>query len=104
MSEPELKIDELKAENQRLRAAVVSLSAALLREAALDSLARHPFESADAVGLVREAEECFRCAKIPELKRAVAEGLDIAGHELMAKAVEIEAALQRDRRRDRPKD
>ncbi len=96
MSERELKIDELQAENDRLRTAVVLLSAALLREAALDSVARQPPDRANAERLLHEAENCFRCARIPELKSAIAEGLQIAGHELMAKAVEIESALQRD--------
>lgn len=97
MSERELKIEELEAENQQLRAVVVSLSAALLREGALASVARQPLERADAERLLHEAEQCFRCARIPELKSAIAEGLKVAGRELMAKAVAIEAALQRDK-------
>jgi hypothetical protein len=32
---------------------------------------------------------------MPELKSGIAEGLEIAGRELMAKAVEIETTLQR---------
>ncbi len=49
---------------------------------------------------MREADECFRRARIPELKRATAEGREVAGHELMATAVAIEAALQRDKRKN----
>jgi hypothetical protein len=102
MSERELKIEELQAENQRLRIAVAALSAALLCGAAVDSVARKPAERADAERLLREAEHCFRCAGIPELKSAVSRGLEIAGHELMAKAVEIESRLQRERRKNSP--
>lgn len=100
MSERDQKIDELEAENQKLRAVVASLSAALLRDVALQAVARQPLERAAAERLVREAEECFRCARMPELKGAIAEGLEAAGHELMAKAVEIDAALQRDSSKD----
>jgi hypothetical protein len=100
MSEREQKIDELEAENQRLRTVVISLSGALLRDVALRVVAGQPLERANAERLVRDAEECFRCARIPELKRAIAEGLEVAGHELMARAVEIEAALQRDKRKE----
>jgi hypothetical protein len=100
MSEPEQTIDELKAENQQLRTVLFSLSAALLREVGLETVARRAFEPADAERLIRQAEECFRCARIPELKGAIAEGLEVAGNELMAKAVAIEAALQRDSRKD----
>lgn len=32
----------------------------------------------------------FRCARIPGLKTEIADGLEVAGHELLAKAVEIE--------------
>jgi hypothetical protein len=46
--EGEPTLDELKAENQQLRAAVVSLSAALLREVALDSGVHQPLERAAA--------------------------------------------------------
>ena len=99
MNEREPKIDELRAENQQLRLVVASLSAALLRDAALELLARQPNETPNAKQLVHQAEECFRCARIPLLHSAIAEGLEVAGRELMAKAVEIEAAVQRERRK-----
>lgn len=41
--------------------------------------------------LGREADECFRCARIPEIRCATAEGREVAGHDLMAKAAAIEA-------------
>jgi hypothetical protein len=51
--------------------------------------------STDAEQFVREAEDCFRCAKIPGLKKEIADGLEVAGHELLVKAAEIEAIRQR---------
>jgi hypothetical protein len=99
MGEREPKIGELNAENQQLRAAVASLAAALLRDAAADSVARESVQTPDAERLVREAEECFRCARLPDLRPEIAEGLEIAGCELMAKAVEIESSRQREKRK-----
>jgi hypothetical protein len=99
MNEREPKIDELKLENQQLRTVVASLSGALLREVALEILAGQPNETPNTKQLLNQAEECFRCARIPQLHSAIAEGLEVAGRELMAKAVEIEAALQRERRK-----
>jgi hypothetical protein len=99
MNEPELKIEELQAENQQLRIVLASLSAALLRQVAPDTVTPQPQETANAKRLLHEAEECFRCARIPQLQSAIAEGLEAAGRELMAKAVDIEAALQRNRRK-----
>jgi hypothetical protein len=88
----------LKSENQRLRDLVVSLSATLLRKVALEpSKSRCGATTADAEQLVREAEDCFRCARIAGLKKEIADGLEVAGHEFMAKAVEIEAMLQREK-------
>jgi hypothetical protein len=49
--------------------------------------------------VLREAELCFRCAKSPGLKREIAEGLEAAGHELMAKAVEIDTIMERGKRK-----
>jgi hypothetical protein len=86
----------LQAEIQHLRDIVVSLSTTLLRQAALDWHETRPTATAtDAERLLREAEECFRCAKLPGLRTEIAEGLQAAGHELMAKAVAIESNLQR---------
>jgi uncharacterized glyoxalase superfamily metalloenzyme YdcJ len=74
------------------------LSATLLRRIAAEFEMQRDFSSADAERFVHEAEECFRCARIPGLKQEIAEGLEVAGHELMAMAVEIETRLQRLRR------
>jgi len=91
-------IKQMEAETQQLRTLVVHLSATLLRTVAAELDVRRSFVSADAERLVREAEDCFRCARIPGLKVQIAEGLEVAGHELMAKAVEIESGIQRDDR------
>jgi hypothetical protein len=98
-SEPMMKstFEELRSENQRLRDLVVSLSATVLRNVAVDFYKHSRTASrADAAEqFVREAEDCFRCARIPGLKTEIADGLEVAGHELLAKAVGIEAIQQR---------
>jgi hypothetical protein len=98
MSENEKSLQSLQSENQTLRDLVISLSAALLRNIAL-----HPPQArggaSDAERLVQEADECFRCARLPGLKQQIAEGLQAAGNELLAKAVEIETRLGRKKRR-----
>jgi hypothetical protein len=58
---------------------------------------RRAGSSIDAALLLLEAEECFRCARIPGLKNEIAEGLEVTGHEFMAKAVEIETGRQREK-------
>ena len=88
---------ELQAENQHLRDLVVSLSATLLRNVALKPDKDRHANSVDAEHLLREAEECFRCARLPGLKREIAEGLDAAGKEFMAQAVQIETEVQREK-------
>jgi hypothetical protein len=94
MTEP--SIEHLQAEIQDLRDLVVSLSVTLLRKVALDPhKPRRPTTNADAEQLLREADECFRCAKLPGLRREIAEGLHTAGHEFMAKAVALASSLQR---------
>lgn len=88
----------LKSENQHLRDLVVSLSTTLLRKVALEpSKFRLDATTADAERLVREAEVCFRCARSAGLKKEIADGLEASGHELMAKAVEIQTMLQREK-------
>ena len=96
---PELEVlRSLQSENQDLRDLVVSLSATLLRHIALNPpMYRRNANNADAEQLVEDAEQCFRCAKIPRLKKEVAEGLEAAGHQLMARAVEIETILEREK-------
>jgi len=89
-------LQSLQSENQRLRDLVVSLSATLLRNIAI-----HPpqdrDETSDAQRLMHEAREFFRYAEIPGLKKEIAEGLHTLGHEFMAKAVEVETKLQREK-------
>lgn len=97
MDEPTVK--ELQEQNQQLRNLLTSLSAALLRKIAIESEMLRPLDSTDAERLVHEAEDCFRCARIPGLRSEIAEGLDVAGRELMAVAVEIETRLQRAKRK-----
>jgi len=92
-------ITELQNENQLLRSLVLSLSATLLGKIAVESEMIRSLDGADAERLVREAEECFRCARLSGLKSEIAEGLEAAGRELMAKAVEIETELQQARRK-----
>jgi hypothetical protein len=94
----ESELHFLKSENQRLLDLVVSLGATLLRKVALEPSKSHGgATTADAEQLVREAEDCFRCARTAGLKKEIADGLEVAGHELMAKAVEIETMLQREK-------
>ena len=94
MSEPTTK--ELQAEIHHLRSLVASLSVTLLRKVAVDWHKTQSTETGmDAEQLLREAEDCFRCAKLPGLRTEIAEGLQTAGHELMAAAVAIESKLQR---------
>ena len=91
MSEP--SIEELQAENRHLHDLVVSLSATLLRNIATSTSPR-PDRSSEAERLVFEAEQCFRCARLPGLKEEIATGLEAAGHELMKKAVAIDTGTQ----------
>jgi len=91
-------IEELLSENQELRELVVSLIAKLLRYLAIDPPKyRRNVSTADAERLVEEAELCFRCARIPSLKKEIAEALELGGNELMARAIEIETILQREK-------
>jgi hypothetical protein len=93
-----ITLEELQSENKLLRDLVVSLSVALLQNIALEPPKyRGNVTRADAEHLLEEAERCFRCAEIPGLEKEIAERLDAAGHELMARAVEIETTLQREK-------
>lgn len=91
-------IEELQLEIQRLRDLVISLSATLLRNIELDPPKyRRNISSADAEHLLKEAEIYFRCSRTPGLDKEITGGLEIAGNELMARAVEIETTLQREK-------
>jgi hypothetical protein len=97
-SEPMMQCssEDLRSENQHLRNLVVSLSATVLRNGAVNVYKNsRAVNSADAEQFVREAEDCFRCAKMPGLKKEIADGLQVAAHELLARAAEIEAIRQR---------
>ena len=98
-SADEVEIRELREQIRQLRSLVVSLSATLLRKIAVESETCRPLDSADAQRLIQEAEDCFRCARIPGLKSEIAEGLEAAGRELEAKAVEIDTELSRTSRK-----
>jgi len=101
---PEPTLEELRCEIIEFRKELdhlgkllaLNLSAALLHKAALDFPAEYSNpDKKYAERLVQQAEECFRCARLPGLKEEIARGLDIAGHEFMTKAVEVETELQR---------
>ena len=97
--EQESELQSLKSENRHLRELIVSLSARLLRDVAVDlSKPYRDATRADAERLLREAEDCFRCARIAGLRQQIAGALEVAGYELMAKAVEIESQLERAKR------
>jgi hypothetical protein len=81
----------LRSENQRLRDLVVSLSATLLRNIALDP-PRDRHDASVAERLLQDPEECFAALG---LKKEIAEGLNAASYEFMAKVVEIGTKLQR---------
>jgi len=98
MAEPTVK--ELNLEIQHLRHLVVSLSATLLCNVALDP-SKDCGAATDSEHLVRQAEACFRCARVPNLKKEIAEGLEVAGHEFLAKAMEIETLVQREKRKSK---
>lgn len=89
-------IEELWAELQRLRNLIISLSTTLLRNIALDPPQhRRNVSSADAERLLEEAEIYFRCSRIIGLNKETSIRLEVAGNDLMAKAVEVESTLQR---------
>ena len=94
--------DELSGENKRLRAAVTVLSIALLRQAAFDLAIHQPRETIDAQRLIREAEECARCAKLEGISDAIRDGLKAANRKLLAKAFETATSLQRAGKSKRP--
>ena len=88
---------QLEDENRCLRDLVLSLSLVLLRTSAVHSLPDQNGGRAEVQKLMLLGEECFRCASLPGLKPPIAEGLQVAGNELMAKAVELDTKLQREK-------
>src|SRR5215207_4297822 len=90
-------IEQLKEENRRLRDAALSLSLILLQTAAVQIVQDQNVSMARVHNFLTLAEECFECATMPGLKPRIAEGLETAGHELMAKAVEVQTKLQREK-------
>jgi hypothetical protein len=91
-----ITIEELLSENQDLRDLVVSLSTRLLRNSARKA-PKGGRGRDNAELLLEEAEDCFHCARIQSLPQEIANGLEAAGNALMAKAVEIETKLQREK-------
>jgi len=91
----ESRMRELQQQNRQFYQLLVSLSATLLRKVATESARYKTFTGADAECFIDEAQACFRCARIPGLRQQIAEGLEVAGHELMAMAVDIETGLPR---------
>jgi hypothetical protein len=89
-------LQQLEDENRRLRDMALSLSLILLRTAAVYSLPDQNASRADVQSLLHLGEECFRTANLAGLKPPIAMGLQAAGHELMAKAVELETRLERE--------
>jgi hypothetical protein len=88
-------VNKLKEEVNNLRGVILSMSATLMKHAAFQTIRDHFAANIHSRDLISLAEECFRCARLPELKAPIAEGLEVIGHELMAKAVAL------DTRRDR---
>jgi len=91
--------DELKRENQRLRELVVSLSVTLLRKIAAEPFRDRAPPNTTVEHLMREAEECFCCARVPGLTKDIVDGLKAAGHEFMSKAVAIDNWLERSKQK-----
>jgi hypothetical protein len=93
-----ITIEELQSENQRLRDLVVLLSARLVGNLVLAPPSfRRNVSSSEAAQLLEEAEICFRCASISRLEKEITEALGATGDELMAKAIEVETKLQREK-------
>ena len=87
--------EQLKEQYRRLQELASVLSAKVLRNAAVQIIQEHDLSSENITYLMALAEECFTCAGLPGLKPAIAQGLQAAGHELMARAVEADTKRQR---------
>jgi hypothetical protein len=88
-------VNKLKEEINNLRSVVLSMSATLMTHAALQTVSDHSAANLHSRDLIGLAEECFRCARLPELKSPIAEGLEAIGHELMARAVALDTKRDR---------
>jgi hypothetical protein len=88
-------IDQLKQQYQRLQELATLLSATVLRNAAVQLIQEHYSGTNNINHLMTLAEQCFTCAGLPGLKPSIAAGLQAAGHELMARAVEADTNRQR---------
>jgi hypothetical protein len=88
-------LQSLRSENQSLSGLVISLTE-LLRNIAL-----HPHQDRRDAGYAErfllDGEQCFRLARSAGLTKEIGQNLAAAGHAFIAKAVEIETALVRDR-------
>jgi len=96
---PLARSETLDDENRRLRDLVVTLSAIILKNATggfEEGRLRAGF-SAGGPDLIQFAEQCFSFARRPGVGREIAVGLENIGHSLMAKAVEVESVLQREK-------
>ena len=88
-------VRKLKEEIDDLRSIIMSMSAELMRHAALRTISNHFAVKTRSRDLINLAEQCFLCARLPELKAPIAEGLEAIGHELMAKAVDLDTKRDR---------
>ena len=88
-------VNKLKEEINNLRGVILSMSATLMKHAAFRTVTDHFATNTNGRDLINLAEECFRCARLPQLKAPIAEGLEAIGHELMAKAVALDTKRDR---------
>jgi hypothetical protein len=88
-------LQKLKEEINNLRSVILSMSATLMKHAAFRTVSDHFATNTQGRDLISLAEDCFRCARLPELKAPIAEGLEAIGHELMAKAVALDTKRDR---------
>ena len=84
---------DLRAENERLKYLVIESTAATIKNVFYDSRGgANPSMRAEQV--LTTAEACFSLARLPNTRPKLAEALETLGHELSAKAVEIDTNLQ----------
>jgi hypothetical protein len=88
-------IDQLKQQYERLQELASLLSATVLRNAAVQIIQENYTGTNNINHLMTLAEQCFTCAGLPGLKPSIAAGLQAAGHELMARAVDADTNRQR---------